>query len=81
MPMAAPVVRDTAPSMSGRRTSRSDDLNSLTPEERRIARDAIPDRPDAPRLTDAQKEYAYLQNKRKLAQMRRDGTYDEQGRR
>jgi hypothetical protein len=28
-------------------------------------------------MTDAQKEYAYLLNKRKLAAMRADGTYDD----
>jgi len=80
MPMAAPPTRE-ARTMSGRTTSRSDDLKSLTPEERKIARDSIPDRPDAPHMTDAQKEYAYLMNKRKYAAMKANGTYDDQGRR
>jgi hypothetical protein len=76
MPMAAPVSRSEAPSYSGKRTSNNS--LRLTEEERKVARDSIPDRPDAPRYTDAQKEYIYAQNKAKYEQMLRDGTYSEQ---
>ena len=60
--------------MSGKRTS-SLGLPRLTEEERKVARESIPDRPDAPKMTDVQKEYAYAKNKAKYEQMQRDGTY------
>ena len=73
MPMSAPVQR-SAPTMSGKpRTS-----GTLTAEEREMAHAAIPDRPDLPKLTNAQKEFMYLQNREKYQQMLRDGTYSEQ---
>jgi hypothetical protein len=75
MPLAAPVSRSEPMSYSGK-PMRED--NRLSAEERQIARDSIPDRPDAPRMTDAQKEYVYLQNKRKYEEMKRNGTYDVQ---
>ena len=77
MPMAAPVSRSEAPSFNGKRTSSRGEMR-LTEEERKIARDSIPDRPDAPKLTDTQKEFLYAQNKARYAQMRADGTYSEQ---
>jgi hypothetical protein len=56
-------------------------IRALFAEERDIAHKSIPDRPDLPKLTNAQKEYMYLQQKQKYEQMRRDGTYDDtQGR-
>jgi hypothetical protein len=76
MPMTAPVSREV-PNTSGRRRSSGDPLH-LTEEERQAARDAIPDRPDLPRLTNAQKEYLYAQNKQKYGRMKADGTYSEQ---
>lgn len=77
MPMTAPVSRSEAPSYSGKRTSSSNTLR-LTEEERKIARDSIPDRPDAPKYTDAQKEYLYATNRDKYRRMVADGTYSEQ---
>lgn len=74
MPMAAPVSREV-PAASGTRKSNS---MRLTEEERKVARDSIPDRPDLPKLTNAQKEYMYAKNKAKYEQMKRDGTYDQQ---
>jgi hypothetical protein len=73
MPMSAPVQR-SAPTMSGKpRTS-----GTLTAEEREMAHAAIPDRPDLPKLTNAQKEFMYLQNREKYQRMKADGTYSEQ---
>lgn len=74
MPMAAPVSREV-PAATGTRKQPS---MRLTEEERKIARDSIPDRPDLPKLTNAQKEYMYAKNKAKYEQMRRDGTYTDQ---
>ena len=72
--MAAPVSREV-PAASGTRKSNS---MRLTEEERKVARESIPDRPDLPKLTNAQKEYMYAKNKAKYEQMRRDGTYTDQ---
>lgn len=74
IPMTAPVSREV-PTASGTRKQSS---MRLTEEERKIARDSIPDRPDLPKLTNAQKEYLYARNKAKYEQMKRDGTYDQQ---
>src|SRR5262245_15044308 len=71
MPMAAPVSREV-PTGSGTRKQSS---MRLTEEERKIARDSIPDRPDLPKLTNAQKEYMYAKNKAKYEEMKRNGTY------
>lgn len=71
IPMTAPVSRD-AVSPSG---TRQGNKITLTEEERRIARDSIIDRPDLPKLTDAQKEYIYAQNKQRLLRMRATGEY------
>jgi hypothetical protein len=77
MPMTAPVSRNESPSYSGKRTSSRGEMR-LTEEERKIARDSIPDRPGAPRLTNAQKEYEYAKNKARYEEMKRNGTYSEQ---
>ncbi|WP_315775102.1 MULTISPECIES: hypothetical protein [unclassified Bradyrhizobium] len=76
MPMAAPVQREV-PTMSGKPASGSGQMH-LTEEERIMARAAIPDRPDMPKLTDAQKEFLYAKNKQKYHRMVADGTYDQQ---
>jgi hypothetical protein len=78
MPMTAPVSREVPTAASGTRKQSS---MRLTEEERKVAREAIPDRPDLPKMTNAQKEYLYAKNKAKYDQMKRDGTYDEQRRR
>jgi hypothetical protein len=70
-PMSAPVSRDV-PSASGHRH----DLNTLTAEERQVARNFTADRS----LTNEQKEYIYLQQKRKLAKMRANGSYSSDDR-
>ena len=69
MPMSAPVSRGE-PSYSGRPPVD----NHLTAAEREIARNSFID----PNMSNEQKEYLYLQNKRKLARMRADGSYSEQ---
>jgi hypothetical protein len=72
IPMTAPVSRD-AVSPSGQRQSST--KITLTEEERLVARGAIVDRPDMPKLTDAQKEFIYAQNKQKLQRLRASGEY------
>jgi hypothetical protein len=74
MPMTAPVSREV-PNAAGARSKNS---MRLTEEERQAARDAIPDRPDLPKLTNAQKEYMYAKNKAKYEAMKANGTYSEQ---
>ena len=69
--MSAPVSRN-APSTSGSRHPA--DSNTLTAEERQIARNSFTD----PRMSNEQKELLYLRNRQKLHAMRRDGTYSEQ---
>jgi hypothetical protein len=69
MPMSAPVSRD-APMVSGRPAVD----NHLTADERQIAHNSFTD----PNMSKAQKEYLYLQNKRKLRAAREDGSYSEQ---
>jgi hypothetical protein len=54
---------------TGGRSQSSD--NTLSREERLIARTSF----SAPNMTDAQKEFLYLQNKRKLAAARASGQY------
>jgi hypothetical protein len=71
---SAPVSREV-PNASGKR--HSDDM-TLTPEERDIARRSIIDRPDLPRMTNAEKEWQYLQNRNRLRRMKADGSYSEQ---
>jgi len=75
IPMSAPVAREI-PGSNGRR---GDGAVTLSPEERDIARRSIMDHPGQPNLTNAEKEYLYAQNKLKLARMKRDGTYSDQG--
>lgn len=72
IPMTAPVSRETV-SPSGQRPSST--KITLTEEERLIARGAFVDRPDMPKMTDAQKEFIYAQNKQKLQKMRASGEY------
>lgn len=74
MPMTAPVSREV-PTAQGTRQKNS---MRLTEEERQAARLAIPDRPDLPKLTNAQKEYMYAKNKAKFEAMKANGTYSEQ---
>lgn len=75
IPMTAPVSREVPTAASG---TRKQATMRLTEEERKIARDSIPDRPDLPKLTNAQKEYLYAKNKQKYHRMIADGTYDQQ---
>ena len=69
--MSAPVTRDI-PGSNGQRQSTK---MTLTPQEVDIARKSIIDRPDLPKLTNAQKEYIYAQNKQKLKNARASGEY------
>jgi hypothetical protein len=73
---SAPVSRE-APMPSGRERT-PPGINTLSAEERDIARRSIIDRPDMPRMTDAEKEYLYLQNRNRYRQMLADGSYSEQ---
>jgi hypothetical protein len=77
MPMAAPVSREAPNVSSG--TRRSNDM-TLTPEERAIARASIIDRPDMPRMTDAQKEHIYWQNRERMRELKRQGVITDGGR-
>jgi hypothetical protein len=70
MPMQAPPSRD-APAVSGHR-SRD---NTLTAAEREIARNSFVDH----NMSNAEREYLYLQNKRKYLAMKADGSYSSQG--
>ena len=72
IPMTAPVSREAVTTSGQRGTSTK---ITLTEEERQIARMSIIDRPDMPKMTDAQKEYLYAQNKQKLLRMRASGEY------
>ena len=78
MPMTAPVSREVPTAASG---TRSNGKMRLTEEERKVAVESIPDRPDLPKMTNAQKEYLYAKNKAKYETMKANGTYDEQRRR
>lgn len=64
IPMSAPVSRE-APMASGGRTSRAD--NTLSHDERQIAAVSFP------HLPKAQAEYAYLQNRKLMREMKADG--------
>ena len=75
VPMSAPVSRDVPSYASGKVVS---NRMTLSPEEVQIARASIIDRPDMPKMTNAQKEYIYAQNKRRYQQMKQDGSYSEQ---
>lgn len=70
MPMAAPPTRNEVQTMSGR--PRNAD-NTLTPEERQIAH-TLP----APHMSDREKEWSYLQQKKKYRAMVASGEYDPQ---
>ncbi len=70
MPVSAPVSRDV-PTSSGQRAPSSKII--LTEEERRVARTSFTD--PTGKMTDADKEYLYAQNKRKLQAMRANGSY------
>jgi hypothetical protein len=71
LPMSAPVSRDV-PSASGHR--QPDGWNTLSAEERQIARNSFTD----PNVSNEQKELMYLRQKQKLHRMRQDGSYSEQ---
>jgi hypothetical protein len=73
MPMSAPVSRDV-PTPSGQRQENSSKV-TLSAEERQIARNAIVDRPDMPKMSNEQKELIYARNKQKLHRMRANGEY------
>lgn len=66
MPVSAPVSREV-PTTSG---VRQETKMNLSPEERLIARTSF-----SSDMTDAQKEYLYAQNKKKLRDMRANGQY------
>lgn len=70
MPMQAPPSRGV-PSVSGQPSP----SNTLTREEREIARNSFGD----PNMSNAEREYLYLQNKRKYLAMKADGSYSPQG--
>ena len=72
--VSAPVSRE-APAMSGNR--QPSDWNTLSPEERDMAHRSFVDRPDMPRLTLAEREYLYLQNRNKYRKMKASGEYSE----
>ena len=76
MPLSAPVSRAMPTYTSGKPASNK---MTLSPEEVQIAHASILDRPDMPKMTNAQKEYIYAQNKRRYQQMKEDGSYSEQG--
>ena len=73
--VSAPVSRE-APAASGKREPPG--WNTLSAEERDIARRSIIDRPDMPRITNEQKEWTYLQQRNKYRRMLADGSYSEQ---
>jgi hypothetical protein len=75
LPMSAPVSRDVPSYSSGKPVSNK---MTLSPAEVAIARASFVDRPDMPRMSNAQKEYIYAQNKRRYLQMKADGSYSEQ---
>lgn len=72
IPMTAPPSREV-PSSSGQRSKPG--TMKLDAEERLIARTAIIDRPDLPKLTNAEKELMYARNKARLQKMRANGQY------
>jgi hypothetical protein len=76
MPMSAPVSRDVPSYSSGKPASST--KMTLSPEEVQIARASIIDRPDMPKMTNAQKEWTYLQQKLRYQQAKADGSYSEQ---
>jgi hypothetical protein len=69
IPMSAPVSRDVA-GVSGQRI---DSGNTLRADERQIARVSFP------HLSPPQAEYAYLQNKKRMLQMKADGRIQGDG--
>jgi hypothetical protein len=75
LPVSAPVSRQTVSHSTGRPMSSK---MTLSAEERDIARRSIINRPDMPPLSDAQKEYIYLQNRNRYRSMLADGSYSEQ---
>ncbi|MEH2547129.1 hypothetical protein V1283_003774 [Bradyrhizobium sp. AZCC 2262] len=65
VPFSAPVSREVPMATGGRRQSE----NTLTPEERVIARTSF----SAPNMSNTEKEYLYLQNRKKMQAMKADG--------
>ena len=76
LPMSAPVSRDVPSYATGRAVPNK---MTLTPAEVDIAHRSFVDRPDMPRMTPAEKEYAYALQKRRYLQAKADGSYSEQG--
>jgi hypothetical protein len=76
LPMSAPPSRDV-PSYSSGKPASSKKL-TLSPEEVQIARSSIIDKPGMPKMSNAEKEWTYLQNKLRYQQMLADGSYSEQ---
>lgn len=72
IPMTAPPSREV-PSPSGQRSKPG--TMTLTAEERLIARTSIMDRPDLPKMSNAEKELLYARNKARLLKMRASGEY------
>lgn len=70
MPMTAPVSREVPTASGERGTSAS---NTLSQAEREIARNSFTD----PMMSNAQKEYLYLQNRQRLTRMRANGSYPQ----
>jgi hypothetical protein len=75
MPVTAPVQRSVPSISTGK--ARQSQLH-LTEDERKIARSSFVDRPDLPRMTNAQKEYLYAQQKAKYEAMKASGEYTDQ---
>jgi hypothetical protein len=73
--VSAPVSRE-APMPSGKR--REDTTVTLTPEEVDMAHRSIIDRPDMPKMSNAEKEYSYWLQKKKYLAMKASGEYSEQ---
>lgn len=72
IPMTAPPSREV-PTAAGQRSKPG--TMTLTAEERLIARTAIIDRPDLPKMTNAEKELLYARNKARLQKMKASGEY------
>jgi hypothetical protein len=73
--VSAPVSRE-APMPSGKR--REDTTVTLTPEDVDMAHRSFVDRPDMPRMSNAEKEYSYWLQKKRYLGMKASGEYSEQ---
>jgi hypothetical protein len=72
IPISAPVSRDV-PSVSTGRSQSLGNTVTLSPAEREIARKSY----SAPDMTDEMKERAYAMGKKRMLQMRANGTLNE----